>query len=266
MGDRCNECHLKNINERQALQVIIYESTPFPDGICYILSEYAEALIFECNNFGKCENLIFINNILDMENGNDFYHYFVSDAEIIQKRKEHLSEVNGRYFRIFCNECMDGQVEKEYYYGNDIYYEYNPILSQCHHDSCNNRDLGMLSLTLERIVFLSLGKKRSVCLNRSDDIIAINGQCDICLATKRSREWCNECKQCKYCEKNVCIECDQKRLHQKDKWQRCKEPELQTIKVICNYYQDGWNSDDYSDFYDSWCPSPSPSQVHHQKN
>merc|ERR1712228_28980 len=186
--------------------------------------------------------------------GNYFYNYFVSDAEIIQKHKKHLTEANGRYFRIFCHKCMD----------ISVYFGCSTTLQQCHSYSCSNYDLGMKSLET----------KRSICLNHSDDIIAVNGQCDICLTTKRSKNWFNEVKQCRGCKKNVCMKCDQKRLH---KTKKCKEPELQTrksgkvINVICDYYDydiadffmPNHYFSDYSDYYggitsDS-SPSPTPS-------
>jgi len=119
VDNRCNACYHKK--EFGYLQTVIYENTPLSDYSCSIVREYAIGYTFKCNNFTGCSHRIHIDSMIDFEPGRtahepdvfDAYsrytsnvrHYFVKDPRFIKENKQQLTLANGRYFRIFCDQC-----------------------------------------------------------------------------------------------------------------------------------------------------------------
>merc|ERR1712228_580869 len=136
------------------------------------------------------------------------------------------TQSNGRFFRIFCNECSQCHgILKDCSSVRDICQRWDRW--------CMNRDVGMLSSKTNR----------SVCLNhKADDVIAIYGQCDICLKTKRLKNWLNELVQCKMCKKNICASCDKMKLHKDEKCDEFQRRELEKFNAMDYDYYDSYEN------------------------
>merc|ERR1712176_143303 len=96
----------------------------------------------------------------------DVHQYFVKDPIFIKEYKKQLTFANGRYFRIFCDQCAK-------------YYNFAARM--------------------------------------------FDAQCTQCGKQSKSKHWCNELKECRVCNENICGKCQRNGLHQE--WQ-CRRKKL----------------------------------------
>merc|ERR1712228_82171 len=202
--NECNKCYAEK--EENSLMTAIYENTPFYDNIAVILYEYAKGPWFECGNFMHCQKMISSETMLWFERQLDerriqrperskIYGYHVSNSEIIEKYKNYLANINGKYWRLICKECANGNV-----------------LKRCESDYCHNHDVGT--------GFLPSGwaqVAQHVCLNHAMDIVE---ECDVCHAQQplinfKIDEWLKNETNCEKCKNKVCKSCAKNGKHRR---------------------------------------------------
>merc|ERR1712228_721533 len=162
----CNKCYAEK--EENSLMTAIYENTPFYDNIAVILYEYAKGPWFECGNFANCQSMISFGIMLSVQrlfndyytrrtrlniwnNENSFCTYNVWDSKIIEKCKNYLTIINGKYWRLICKECANGNG-----------------LKTCESDYCCNEDVDT--------GYIPSGCTRHVCINHIMDYAL---ECDV---------------------------------------------------------------------------------------
>ena len=219
-SSKCNKCYLEN--EVNSLKTAIYENTPLYDDVALILYEYATGCMFKCGNYTNCEQMLCWESMLDVERELDpmrirrdgtVYRYQVSDPRAIQAYAKYLTNIQGRYWRLICNECESGKklMRCQHY----MCYPYSR-----RHVRCGTRDAGIISL--------KSGKPRHFCLGHRehDGFIVQSPQCDECGVSRTTINWFNTgLRECKICNKRLCKHCNQSGTHS------CRAVKKRTLKI-----------------------------------
>merc|ERR1712228_526456 len=146
--------------------------------------------------------------------GNEFYYYFVTNTEAIQRHKQYLANANGKFFRIFCHKC----------------HIYN-VLNDCCESKCDNREVKTISLDKLRNGGHMGMQRSSTCFAHNANIVPFDSinKCSSCskecyewdifdsyynyygeeYIMNKAKAWLNEMIECKQCNKRFCKECQE---------------------------------------------------------